>query len=124
MKNTDVKFLKFFVYLLGFVLIFATVFLTYAVYKRNFAEIVTTNDLKSKCSPVNLEIPGRVQDVMVQGDTIQVISRDENHTLTVHVHDYCNGNEINTITVKEKLPERPAYKHEEQIDPNEKDVLS
>lgn len=125
MKNTDIKFLKFFVYMLGFVLMFATVFLTYMVYKRSFTEIVAVNDEKSKCGNVNLETNGRIQDVAFSGANIAITTRDLDGKISVTIYDSCNGNVVNTLTIEEKKHSN-VFEHRKPDDEerNERDVLS
>jgi hypothetical protein len=111
--------------MLGFVLVFATLFLTYIAYKKNFGAIVDQIETKNKCSNFNLDVSGKVQNISMENGFIYVIWRDESGAFKVSIHDYCNGNLINEISIKDindykSLP----HKQDDENQPDDKNILS
>lgn len=127
-NRSEIKFLKFFVYTMGFVLIFATLFLTYVIYKKSFETTITYTEPKSKCNNVNLKVGGRIHNITFEGGHLQVTYKDENGGFKVAIYDYCNGNIINEIAITEyndhKNSEELQQQKHEDIELDEKNILS
>ncbi len=111
--------------MLGFVLVFATMFLVYIVYKKNFTDIVTQVELKNKCSSVQLNVNGRIQNIDLENGLLHVIWRDESGAFKVSIYDYCNGNLINEVAVKDTSEYKPIEpKPREDVQLDDKNILS
>jgi hypothetical protein len=108
--------------MLGFVLAFATLFLTYVIYKKNFVAIVEQIEPKDKCTSLNIDVSGKIQNITMENGLVHVIWRDENGNFKVSIHDYCNGNLINDISIKEMQEQEP--KRHEDIQLDDKNILS
>lgn len=124
-KRSETQFLKFFVYMLGFVLVFATLFLTYVVYKKNFVAIVDQIELKNKCSSLQLDVAGKIQNISLENGLIHVVWRDESGAFKISIHDYCNGNLINEVAIKDSSDNKSNEpKQHEDIQLDDKNILS
>ena len=116
------QFLKYFVYMMGFVLVFVSLFLTYVVYKKGFADSITQIETKNKCSNLQLDVAGKIQNISYENGLIQILWRDEHGVFKTSIYDYCNGNLINEISIKDTSP--TELKRHEDIQPDDKNILS
>jgi hypothetical protein len=111
--------------MLGFVLVFATLFLTYIAYKKNFVAIVDQIETKNKCSNFNLDVSGKIQNISIENGFIHVIWLDENGGFKVSIHDYCNGNLINELSIKDVNDYKALpHKQDEDVNGDDKNILS
>ncbi len=111
--------------MLGFVLVFATLFLTYVIYKKNFVAIVEQNEPKNKCASLNLDVAGKIQDISLENGLVHIVWRDENGNFKISIHDYCNGNLINDISIKDISDQKPLEQRtHEDIQLDDKNILS
>lgn len=101
MKQNEVKFLKFFVYSMGIALIGCALFMSFVVYKKLFADIVPQATEKGNCAPFIIKVEQRITDVHTDGERISVVLRDESGDIHIKMHDSCNGNLINEVTIKQ-----------------------
>jgi hypothetical protein len=106
-KNSEIKLLKVLVYAMGFSLIFAVLFLTYIAYHKSFSEPISAEDTKTLlCSPITLEVEGKVRQVSSSKGCVHVLWHDHENVLKLSIYNVCNGNLINTVTIKSKEEEQ------------------
>ncbi len=123
-KRSDLQFLKFFVYMLGFVLVFATIFLTYVAYKKNIGDIVTQNTDNHKCTQVNITVAGKIQNITHENGNIYVLWRKDQGVFAMSIYDQCNGNVVNEFDIKQNPNEKIEEPKEEPSLEQENNILS
>lgn len=123
MKDTnrsEIQFLKFFVYLMGFVLIFATLFLTYIIYVKNLNTSNIHLQSKINCSKFDLKVDGKVHNITFENNQLQVISKDQN-IYKAYVYDYCYGNLINEVNISENIVNSSVQLNENSLNDSTSD---
>ncbi len=101
-NTSELSFIKFFVYSLGFILMGSAIFLITVVYKKISFE---TSQVMNKpvCVNKTLELKGRVLEISMESQNkIKVFLKDEHGANLIEIYDECTGELINTIKIADQ----------------------
>ena len=101
-NTSELSFIKFFVYALGFILMGSALFLITVVYKKISFE---TSQVMNKpvCVNKTLELKGRVLELSMESNgKIKVFLKDEHGSNVIEIYDECTGELVNTIKITDQ----------------------
>lgn len=109
-KEKELGFLKFFVYLMGFVLMFGVVILTYIVYKRHYIVFGTSSSNESnihekecKTGNLELEISDHIENLYHDKNKIYILTKPT-HKQEIIIIDHCNQKILGRMSFKLSQP--------------------
>lgn len=90
-KESELKFLKSFVYAMGIVMMIGIMIITYTIYKRNILLDVNASSTILSCakdSTVTIPESKVIKGISITGDFISILTEDND----VLIYDHCGSN--------------------------------
>lgn len=106
-QKSELRFLKFFVYTMGFVFLGAIVFTVLAVYKKVFTpETLMPKQQVATCTNYadgSIELNGRLIDLSVtEPGIVKVFMKNQEGNYVVLLLDQCSGKTLSEIVITQK----------------------
>lgn len=106
-QKSELRFLKFFVYTMGFVFLGAIIFTVMAVYKKVFSpESLAPKQQAVSCSNYahgNIELNGRLIDLSIaEPGVVKVFMKNKEGSYVVLMIDQCSGKSLSEIVITQK----------------------
>jgi hypothetical protein len=126
-RNSNILYFKFFVYLMGIALVFGSIFLSYTIYERNSSTFTMPTPeaiVTETCSggAMTLQVDGEVELSMQDGNKVFLLSKTGQSSQELVVIDYCANKVISRISFNNNEPES-EIKGEISPSTNEEDII-
>lgn len=98
-KESEIRFLKFFIYSMGLVMMIGVMIITYTIYKRNIVldKEYSTSSSEVKCSHDVLKIPNVAKSAALNETNKLTILTEGQQIL---IYDACTGKLLNKIKLE------------------------
>jgi len=97
-KEGEMRFLKFFVYLMGIVMMMGIMVITYTIYKRNIILDKEYVAMPGSCNIDNIVVPSTVKSASMSQNYLSVLTDDS----LLLIYDSCDGKLLKSINLDVK----------------------
>ncbi len=97
-KESEIRFLKFFIYSMGLVMMIGVMIITYTIYKRNIVldKEYTVSTTEQKCTNETIKIPNVAKSVSLNENKMTILTEGQQ----ILIYDSCTGKLLNKIKIE------------------------